>query len=131
VCFAGYQRHPEACLRLMDVFALTSRSEGMPVAMLEAWAAGIPVVASRVGGIPELVREGHNGLLFDFPDVPALANALEKLIKEPGLARTLGGAGREEVRARFSVGETAGNYDRLYGEIGNMRKVTAQCVSSS
>src|SRR5262249_55707283 len=68
VTFAGYRDRPERFLRLMDVFALTSRSEGMPLAILEAWAAGLPVVASRVGGIPEVVADGRTGLLFPAGD---------------------------------------------------------------
>src|SRR5207302_10208239 len=73
VHLVGYQERPQRFLRLMDVFALTSRSEGMPLSVLEAWAAGVPVVASRVGGLPELVEHGRNGMLFNFGDAPTQA----------------------------------------------------------
>ena len=61
VHFAGFQARPEQFLHLMDIFALTSRLEGMPLAILEAWAAGLPVIASRVGGVPKLVAQGQSG----------------------------------------------------------------------
>jgi glycosyltransferase involved in cell wall biosynthesis len=130
VRFAGYQPRPEACLRLMDVFALTSRSEGMPVALLEAWAAGLPVAASRVGGIPELVRDGRNGLLFDYPDVPTLEGALERLLGDGDLRSSLGAAGREEVRRRFDVARTAAEYEAMYESAARAGKGAA-CASSS
>ncbi|HVW38501.1 MAG TPA: glycosyltransferase, partial [Pirellulales bacterium] len=65
VRFAGRQAAPERFLQAMDVMALTSRSEGMPLAVLEAWAAGTPVVATRVGGLPELIADGETGLLVE------------------------------------------------------------------
>ena len=76
VTFAGYASRPERFLAAMDVFALTSDSEGMPLSILEAWAAGKPVVASRVGGVPELIEDGRNGLLVPAGDDVALADRL-------------------------------------------------------
>ena len=117
VHFAGYQAQPERYLRAMDVFALTSRSEGMPLALLEAWAAGLPVVVSRVGGLPELVDDGRTGLLFDFSDEAALATALCDLLADVEAARRLGAAGRARVEARYSVGRMAADYHRHYLEL--------------
>ena len=68
VHFAGYQPRPEEYLGAMTVFALTSRSEGFPVSLLEAWLAGVPTVCSKVGGIPSVVTHGVNGLLFPCSD---------------------------------------------------------------
>ena len=68
VHFAGYQARPERFLQVMDVFALPSRLEGMPLAVLEAWAAGLPVVATRVGGLPKMIEDGSNGLLIEHWD---------------------------------------------------------------
>lgn len=130
VRFAGYQSHPEAYLRLMNVFALTSSSEGMPLSILEAWAAGLPVVASRVGGVPELVCHEENGLLFDFPDVEALVHALERLCASPVLAKALGEAGRREAVARFDFKRTAAQYERLYREVLGAKKGIGPCASS-
>jgi glycosyltransferase involved in cell wall biosynthesis len=117
VRFAGYQQEPEPYLRLMDVFALTSRSEGMPMSLLEAWAARVPVVASRVGGIPELVEDGRTGLLFDFPDTAGLASHLGRLLADPGLARELADAGRQAVEARFDQRAAARAYGAHYAEL--------------
>jgi sugar transferase (PEP-CTERM/EpsH1 system associated) len=114
VNFVGYQAQPERFLHLMDVLTLTSRSEGMPLSILEAWAAEVPVVASRVGGLPELIEDGRNGLLFPAGDEAALAGALHRLIVHPPLARQLGEAGRLEVEARFSLDRMADDYQRHY-----------------
>lgn len=129
VRFAGYQPRPEACLRLMNVFALTSRSEGMPVSILEAWAAGLPVVASRVGGVPELVEHGQNGLLFDFPDVPSLVCALETLSADRALALKLGQEGRSKVEDSFDVSNTAADYEGRYKTLATSRRASL-CASS-
>jgi glycosyltransferase involved in cell wall biosynthesis len=117
VRFAGYQPRPEVYLRLMDVFALTSRSEGMPMALLEAWAAGVPVVASRVGGIPELVADGRTGLLFDFPDADTLGGLLTRLLDEPALARGLAEGGRREVEAKYDERAVARAYAGHYHQL--------------
>ena len=76
VLFAGYQPNPERYLAAMDVFVLPSRAEAMPLVIPEAWAAGRPVVASRVGGIPELIEDGKTGLLVEPGDVDGLAARL-------------------------------------------------------
>jgi glycosyltransferase involved in cell wall biosynthesis len=116
VSFAGYQAEPERWLAEMDVFALTSRSEGLPVSILEAWAAGVPVVASAVGGVPELIADGETGLLFPPGDEAALADCLERLLADRGLAERLARAGRERVEREFSLARMAETYQRLYRE---------------
>jgi glycosyltransferase involved in cell wall biosynthesis len=85
------------------VFALSSRSEGAPLSILEAMAAGLPVVSSRVGGVPELVVDGETGLLVPPGDPEALAVALGRLVADPGLRRRLGAAGRERTQRCFDV----------------------------
>ena len=117
VHFAGYQPEPERYLQVMDVFALTSRSEGMPLAVLEAWSAGVPVVASAVGGVPELVVDGQAGLLFPSGDADALAQALERLLCQPELAGRLSAVGRQRVEREFSLARMAETYQRLYREL--------------
>lgn len=114
VHFAGYQAQPEKYLRLMDVFALTSRSEGMPLAILEAWAAGVPVVASPVGGIPELVDHGQTGLLFTAFDDAALANCIRRLVDDGHLARHLVDAGLNRVYEEFSLASMSQAYEKHY-----------------
>ena len=114
VVFAGYRERPERALAAMDVFALTSDSEGMPLAVLEAWAAGKPVVATRVGGVPELVADGRTGLLFPAGDDAWLARALDQLLADPARARSLGAAGRALVRERYDTRVMAATYLRHY-----------------
>lgn len=117
VHFAGYQARPAPYLRVMDVFALTSRIEGMPLVVLEAWAAGVPVVASRVGGIPEVVADGESGLLFESGDEGALVGLLSQLLADASLARRIAERGRELVRSRYASAVMAGNYERHYLEL--------------
>jgi glycosyltransferase involved in cell wall biosynthesis len=114
VHFAGYQGQPESYLAVMDVFALTSRSEGMPVAVLEAWAARVPVVASRVGALPEMIESGRNGLLFDFADEAGLVRLLETCLGDRALADGLRAAGHADVEARYSLAAMARAYRREY-----------------
>ena len=114
VHFAGYQSQPERYFAAMDVFALTSDSEGMPLAILEAWAAGLPVVASRVGGVPELVSHGQTGLLCYPEDRADLAKSLHDLLIHRERAAQLGEAGRQAVEARYTLRRMAETYQRHY-----------------
>jgi glycosyltransferase involved in cell wall biosynthesis len=86
-----------------DVFVLASRSEGLPLSILEAMAAGLPVVASRVGGVPEAVVEGKTGFLVPAGDAAALAEALRRLVADPELRLRLGQAARERAQATFAI----------------------------
>ena len=88
----------------------------MPLSVLEAWAAGLPVVVSRVGGLPELVTEGQTGLLFPAGDVVACAAALGR-VASAGVAATLGAAGQDIVRRRFDVRVMADAYQQSYREL--------------
>jgi glycosyltransferase involved in cell wall biosynthesis len=96
----------------MDVFALTSRSEGMPQAVLEASVIGLPVVTSRVGGLPEVIEEGVTGLMFPTGDDAALATALLDLLANPARCQALGSAARARVETKFSVARMANDYHR-------------------
>ncbi len=112
--FAGYQAAPEVYLQRMDVFALTSRSEGMPLSILEAWAAGLPVVGSAVGGVPELIEDGVTGKLFASGDDAQLAEILETLCADPPLRIRLAEAGLSRVQRDLSLTRMAAEYERVY-----------------
>ncbi len=113
----GERHDVPAILAAADVFVLSSLSEGMPISILEAMAAGLPVVASAVGGVPEVVIDGETGLLVPPDDAPALANALRRLLADAGLRRRLGAAGRRRAEERFDLPrfrrEHLSLYDRL------------------
>jgi sugar transferase (PEP-CTERM/EpsH1 system associated) len=129
VHFTGYQAEPDRYMQLMDVFALPSRAEGLPLAILEAWAAGLPVVATRVGGVPRLVEDGRTGLLIDSGDGDALAAALGRLLEDRNLARRIADAGRDRAVADFDTRRMAGDYQRHYLELLKQGRMTARCAS--
>lgn len=114
VHFAGYQSQPERFLAMMDVFALTSRLEGLPLAILEAWAAGLPVIASAVGGVPDLLKHDQTGLLFEADDENRLVGQLKEILYDPAQGRRLGEAGRQEVLAKYSLQRMARDYAHHY-----------------
>jgi glycosyltransferase involved in cell wall biosynthesis len=86
-----------------DIFVLPSLSEGLPMAILEAFAWGIPVIATPVGCVPEVIKHNQNGLIVPVGDVPELAQALRRLIQHPTLRRTLGDAARQDHAMRFDI----------------------------
>ncbi|MBA2476846.1 MAG: glycosyltransferase family 4 protein, partial [Actinobacteria bacterium] len=91
-----------------------ARWEGFGLVLLEAMLAGLPVVASRVSSIPEIVADGATGLLVGADDVPGLTRALDSLLADPQRARRLGEAGRERARAEFSEERMARRTLALY-----------------
>jgi glycosyltransferase involved in cell wall biosynthesis len=115
--FVGYQSEVAGYYRLFDVFLLTSVNEGTPVSAIEALASGTPVVATRVGGVPDVVRDGQDGYLFEPGDTDAAAGRLALLASDPSLGRTLGGEGRERVLRRYSVARLVDDVDILYGSL--------------
>jgi glycosyltransferase involved in cell wall biosynthesis len=115
--FLGYQRDVAPYLGLFDAFLLTSANEGTPVVAIEALAAGCPVVATRVGGVPDVVRDGIDGFLTDVGDVDALASGLARLAREPELRKTFGDAGRAHVIPRYRVSRLVDDVDALYREL--------------
>lgn len=112
--FAGHRDDIPAELREADVFVLPSRSEAFPNSVLEAMAAGLPVVASAVGGLLDLVEHGRTGLLVPPADPEALADALHRLYAEPARAHALGDAARREAGLRYSFERMVGAFQALY-----------------
>lgn len=105
-------------LAAADLVMLTSFKEGVPLSLLEGMAAGLPVVATRVGGIPEVVDEGRTGLLAPPGDDAALAEAVLRLAADPALRERMGRAGRERAEGLFSEGRMHAAYARIYRELG-------------
>lgn len=117
VLFAGSASSPWRLARGNDIFVLPSLSEGFGLAILEAWARGLPVIASRVGGIPEVVEDGRTGLLVAPRDRRALVQAVVKLLCDPALAGRLADQGRRALPARFSAEVMAGNTLKTYRSV--------------
>jgi glycosyltransferase involved in cell wall biosynthesis len=101
--FAGFHSSTYQFMKSFDIFALPSLSEGLSSAILEAMAASLPIIATNVGGIPELVKDGDNGLLVLPADPVALAHAIQKLTDQPEEARRMGRRGRERMEEQFTL----------------------------
>jgi glycosyltransferase involved in cell wall biosynthesis len=112
--FLGYQEEVAPFYAAFDAMILPSINEGTPVSAIEALAAGRPVVATRVGGVPDVVREGEDGFLVEPGDVDALAERLARLAADPELRARLGAAGRARVVPRYSVERLVDDIDLLY-----------------
>jgi glycosyltransferase involved in cell wall biosynthesis len=112
--FLGYQEEVAPFYAAFDAMILPSINEGTPVSAIEALAAGRPVVATRVGGVPDVVREGEDGFLVEAGDVDALAERLAQLAADPELRERLGAAGRARVIPRYSVERLVDDIDLLY-----------------
>ena len=114
VSFLGHREDVPALLALADAFVLPSRSEAFPNGAIEAMAAGLPVVASRVGGLVDLIDEGRTGLLVRPDDPTALGAALESLILSPARAEAMGACARDEVTRRYSFDRMVRGFEDLY-----------------
>ncbi|TME98539.1 MAG: glycosyltransferase, partial [Chloroflexi bacterium] len=119
----GPRKDVPALMHAIDVFAMPSIWEGFGLVLLEAMAAGRPIVASRVATIPEVVVDGETGLLVPAGDPVALADALAQLAHDPAMARRLGEAGRERLRQHFSIEKMVGDTELLYRELIDERGV--------
>lgn len=110
----GNRQDVPALLSEADIFVLSSIAEGMPGAVLEGMASGLPVVATRVGGVTEIVADGETGSLVDPSDPEALAVALGRYVRDPDLRLQHGRAGRARVERRFSLAAMLSAYSALY-----------------
>ncbi len=114
ITFSGHCDDVADRLAAGDIFVLPSRSEAFPNALLEAMAAGLPVVASGVGGILELIEDGRTGLLMPPGDPSALSDRLLRLMSAPALASSLGARAREHVLAHYSFERMVDAFEQLY-----------------
>jgi len=114
----GEERNPWRYFSAADVFVLPSFREGLPLSMLEAMAAGLPVIATRVGDIPTVVRPRVTGWLVEPGDVPGLENAIGEALSAPEARESMGKAAIELVSSAFDIRGTAAEYAKLYSSIG-------------
>jgi glycosyltransferase involved in cell wall biosynthesis len=117
VLLPGFRTDVLGCIKGFDLFVMSSVTEGLGTSLLDAMACGRPIVATRAGGIPEIVEDGINGTLVPPRDAAALAAAIVRALKDEGWRRRMGDAGLARVRERFTVdrmvSETAAVYRRL------------------
>jgi glycosyltransferase involved in cell wall biosynthesis len=115
--FLGYQENVAAWYAVCDAVILSSANEGTPVTIIEALAAGRPVVATKVGGVPDVVDEGETGFLVRMADTHAMAERLEILARDPARREAMGRLGRERVLRRYGVDRLVDDIDALYREL--------------
>jgi glycosyltransferase involved in cell wall biosynthesis len=123
VLFVGYQREVAPYYAFFDALALPSANEGTPVVAIESLAAGRPVVATRVGGVEDVVSDGIDGFLVEPGSVEGVTDALARLAVDPALRAQMGAAGRERVIPRYRVSRLVDDVDELYRQLLSERKL--------
>ena len=116
VIFTGFRRDILALLNVMHAFVLSSLKEGQSISILEAMAVGLPVVATAVGGTPELVMDNETGLLVPSQDPEALGNAIYKVLSDSETAARLGDAGRKRIQERYDLEKITRDYEEYYAK---------------
>jgi glycosyltransferase involved in cell wall biosynthesis len=117
VIFTGFKQELPKIYSDLNIVVLTSLNEGTPVSIIEAMAAGKPVVATNVGGVPSLVRHSVNGLLVRSQDVKALTEAILTLLKDPELRQKMGKEGQQNVFPLYDISQLAKRIDSLYSSL--------------
>lgn len=117
ITFCGALPHIAQFLSRLDIFVLSSLNEGLPLVLLEAMAAGLPIVSTRAGGVGEAARDGQNAYLAEVGDSNDLATAMIRMARTPGL-RQMGASGREIVQDHFQIEETWSEYRELFRSLG-------------
>lgn len=112
--FLGMRHDIQELMQQSDCLLVPSRWEGLPIAILEAMANGLPVIASRVGGIPEVIQDDVNGMLVPAEDVQSLRSQLEEIIRNPGRLATMGDSARETAIKNYSIEVTAQRHHTIY-----------------
>ena len=122
VLFLGARDDVQPLLSVLDVFVLTSRTESFPNAILEAMAARLPVVATNVGGVPEVVEDGDTGFLVPPADGAGIAQRIIELLGDEGARRVMGDRALERVREKYSVERVSARLQELYQELFDNRR---------
>jgi glycosyltransferase involved in cell wall biosynthesis len=118
VFFLGFRQDIQSLLSISDCFVLSSFSEGLPLSVLEAMVAGVPVVATRVGGLDEIIEDGTDGLLVPSRNPDRLAEAILSIRRDPEHAKKMGRNGREKVSGCFSAETMVEAVEDVYISIG-------------
>ena len=122
--FLGWRADLDRLYADLDVVVLTSKNEGSPVALIEAMAAGRPVVSTRAGGVADVVADGETGRIVPVGDAAAVARAIVDLLEHPAEAARLGAAARDTVVGRFASARLVADVDRLYRRLLAERGLT-------
>lgn len=115
--FLGHSSEVAKYYQTSDIFVLPSYAEGMPNSLLEAMACGLPVIASRIGGVVDVVEDGKSGILFEPGNVSELTSAMIRLLKDDELRQRLGTEARRRILENFSIDRVAEEYIKLYREL--------------
>ena len=115
--FAGFRKNIADFYAAMDISVLTSLSEGLSITILESMSHSLPVVATAVGGNPEVVVDGQTGFLVPPKDPQAFASRVVALLQDPALRRRMGEAGRRRIEEHFPMDKTASEYLELYERV--------------
>lgn len=122
VSFLGMQYHIESLLPMFDIFALSSRTEGTSISLLEAQAVGIPAVVTNVGGNPKVIKHGSNGILCPPDDPDMMADAFDSLLSNGKLYNEMKKRARMKVVGEFSIGAMMDRYETLYRDTRRSRQ---------
>lgn len=117
VIFTGYREDVEELMAIMDIFVLTSLREGLPRVLVQAAAVGVPSVAFNVDGVPEIIRDNHNGFLVRARDIGQLVNRIEKYIDKKELVLSHGQKGREFTKDKWSIEDMVDKIDKIYQDL--------------
>jgi glycosyltransferase involved in cell wall biosynthesis len=121
VAFLGTRNDVPRLLKAFDLFALSSRWEGLGLTLLEAMASGLPTVATKVGGIPEVVVHGETGLLSPLDDPVRFAETLVQVIDDRDAGRAMGERGRQRASVEFGIDGMVAKYESLYEDLAARR----------